>query len=139
MDPGCMGMLNTVMSPDKLAQIGMPLELLNQSDLLAEMSLVEDDEAYFIKVDVPGGKESDLELSVANNVLTLKGKRELWNRESMKACDCERFDGHYRRVFALDNTLDAGKIEAKLSQGVLELTVPKIGAAKPKKIEIKTS
>jgi hypothetical protein len=45
MDPGCMGMLNAVMSPDKLAQIGMPLELLNQSDLLAEMSLVTDGEA----------------------------------------------------------------------------------------------
>jgi hypothetical protein len=40
MDPGCMGMLNAVMSPDKLAAIGMPLELLNQSDLLAEMWLV---------------------------------------------------------------------------------------------------
>ncbi len=40
MDPGCMGMLNAVMSPDKMARIGLPLELLNQSDLLAEMSLV---------------------------------------------------------------------------------------------------
>jgi L-fucose isomerase-like protein len=41
MDPGCMGMLNAVMSPHKLAQVGFPLELLSQSDLLAEMSLVE--------------------------------------------------------------------------------------------------
>jgi len=40
MDPGCMGMLNTIMSPDKLAGIGMPIEYLNQSDLLAEMELV---------------------------------------------------------------------------------------------------
>jgi L-fucose isomerase-like protein len=40
MDPGCMGMLNAVMSPDRLAGIGMPLELLNQSDLLAEMDLI---------------------------------------------------------------------------------------------------
>jgi len=45
MDPGCMGMLNAVMSPDKLAAIGLPLELLNQSDLLAEMSLVSNTEA----------------------------------------------------------------------------------------------
>jgi L-fucose isomerase-like protein len=44
-DPGCMGMLNAVMSPDKLATIGMPLELLSQSDLLAEMALVSDQEA----------------------------------------------------------------------------------------------
>ncbi|OHD73459.1 MAG: hypothetical protein A2V99_03895 [Spirochaetes bacterium RBG_16_67_19] len=46
MDPGCMGMLNAVMSPDKLAGIGMPLELLNQSDLLAEMALVREEEAH---------------------------------------------------------------------------------------------
>lgn len=45
MDPGCMGMLNAVISPDRLAQIGMPVELLNQSDLLAEMSIVPDETA----------------------------------------------------------------------------------------------
>jgi len=45
LDPGCMGMLNAVLSPDKIGQIGMPVELLNQSDLLAEMKLVSDKEA----------------------------------------------------------------------------------------------
>jgi hypothetical protein len=45
MDPGCMGMLNAVLSPDKMAEIGMPLELLNQSDLVAEMGLVAEKEA----------------------------------------------------------------------------------------------
>lgn len=45
LDPGCMGMLNAVMDPAKLGAIGMPLELLSQSDLVAEMSLVDDREA----------------------------------------------------------------------------------------------
>jgi hypothetical protein len=45
LDPGCMGMLNALIDPGKLAAIGMPLELLNQSDLLAEMALVGDREA----------------------------------------------------------------------------------------------
>lgn len=45
LDPGCMGMLNAVIGPDKLGAIGMPIELLNQSDLLAEMELVPDEEA----------------------------------------------------------------------------------------------
>ncbi len=45
LDPGCMGMLNAVMNPAKLGAIGMPLELLNQSDLVAEMELVSDEEA----------------------------------------------------------------------------------------------
>ncbi len=45
LDPGCMGMLNAVINPAKLGAIGMPIELLNQSDLVAEMSLVDDQEA----------------------------------------------------------------------------------------------
>lgn len=45
LDPGCMGMLNAVINPTKLGAIGMPVELLNQSDLVAEMSLVDDHEA----------------------------------------------------------------------------------------------
>ena len=45
LDPGCMGMLNAVINPAKLGAIGMPIELLNQSDLVAEMGLVEDEEA----------------------------------------------------------------------------------------------
>ncbi len=44
-DPGCMGMLNAVMDPAKLGAAGMPIEYLNQSDLLAEMALVSDEEA----------------------------------------------------------------------------------------------
>jgi hypothetical protein len=44
-DPGCMGMLNAVMDPTKLGNIGMPLELLSQSDLVAEMALISDQEA----------------------------------------------------------------------------------------------
>jgi L-fucose isomerase-like protein len=45
LDPGCMGMFNAVLGPDKMGKIGMPIELLNQSDLLAEMRLVSDVEA----------------------------------------------------------------------------------------------
>jgi L-fucose isomerase-like protein len=75
MDPGCMGMLNAVMSPDKLARVGLPLELLNQSDLLAEMSLVTDDEAeqtldWLInkKVEFKWGTDDETELT-RNQVL----------------------------------------------------------------------
>jgi len=45
LDPGCMGMLNAVMDPAKLGAMGLPIEYLNQSDLVAEMALVSDAEA----------------------------------------------------------------------------------------------
>jgi L-fucose isomerase-like protein len=45
LDPGCMGMINAIMDPAKLGAVGMPVEYLNQSDLVAEMALVSDEEA----------------------------------------------------------------------------------------------
>jgi hypothetical protein len=45
LDPGCMGMLNAVMDPAHLGKVGLPIEYLNQSDLVAEMALVSDEEA----------------------------------------------------------------------------------------------
>ncbi len=75
MDPGCMGMLNAVLSPDRIAAIGMPVELLNQSDMLAEMNLVSDEVAAnnlkFLEEKgtiFHWGKESNTEL-VRNQVL----------------------------------------------------------------------
>lgn len=67
------------------------------------------------------------------------GRRETWQKDHMKAVYCERFDGNFRRVFALDNSLDPVKIDAKLTNGVLTLTIPKRESQKPKKIQIKGS
>jgi HSP20 family protein len=64
------------------------------------------------------------------------GRRDAWVKDGVKPVYCERFDGSFRRVFALDNSLDPGKIDAKLNNGVLLLTIPKRESEKPRKIEI---
>jgi HSP20 family protein len=97
------------------------------------------DDGFRITMDIPGVSRENLEINFNRGQLTVTGRRESWDRENLKSCYCERFDGHYRRVFALDNTLDANKIDAKLSQGVLELTIPKVEAIKPRRIDIKSS
>jgi HSP20 family protein len=102
-------------------------------------SVFEMDDAVQIIMDVPGVSKENLDIHYDRGELTITAKRETWDREKLTSCYCERFDGHYRRVFALDNTLDNNKIDAKLAQGVLELTIPKTEAVKPKKIEIKVS
>ena len=102
-------------------------------------SVYEMDDAVRIIMDIPGVSKDNLDIHFDRGELTVTATRETWDREKLKSCYCERFDGHYRRVFALDNTLDADKIDAKLAQGVLELAIPKIEAIKPKKIEIKVS
>jgi HSP20 family protein len=102
-------------------------------------SIYEMEDAVRIIMDVPGVSRENLDIHYDRGEMTITAKRETWDRDKLKSCYCERFDGHYRRVFALDNTLDANKIDAKLKQGVLELTIPKVEAAKPKKIEIKVT
>jgi HSP20 family protein len=100
-------------------------------------SVNEYEDSVKIIMDVPGVSKENLDISYKQGELMVVGKRERWNTENMKPCYCERFDGHYRRVFSVDETLDVKKIDAKLSKGVLELTIPKTEAVKPRKIEIK--
>jgi HSP20 family protein len=102
-------------------------------------SINETPESVVILMDVPGVSKENLEIQFNRGELTVIGNREPWDRGKMNACYCERIEGSYRRVFSLDNTLDPGKIDAKLNQGVLELVIPKIEAAKPRKIAVKTA
>ena len=97
------------------------------------------DNAVKIVMDLPGVSKENLEISYNRGELTVIGRRESWDREKMKPVYVERFDGGFKRVFAIDETLDAEKIDAKLNNGVLEITIPKVEAEKPKKIEIKTA
>lgn len=96
------------------------------------------DDAVRITMDVPGVSKENLEITFNRGELTVIGRREKWEREKMKPCYCERFEGSYRRDFALDDTLDASKIDAKLDKGILRLDIPKAEAVKPRQIQIKS-
>ena len=121
---------------------------LYEGDWSPKLDVFENDDAYSIKIDTPGIEQNDLQLSVSNNVLTLKGKREQKSHEEEgkkkgnRYQREERFHGTFQRTLPfpmpVDETLDARKIDAHLSQGVLELTIPKTEAVKPRKIEIKS-
>ena len=100
-------------------------------------SIQERPDAVTIVMDIPGVSKENLDIQFNRGELMITGHRETWNREKMKPCYCERIEGSYRRVFSLDNTLDPSHIDAKLNQGVLELVIPKVEAAKPRKIQIK--
>jgi HSP20 family molecular chaperone IbpA len=92
-----------------------------------------------IMIDMPGVSKDRLDINFNRGELTVIGRRETWQKDSMKAVYCERFDGSFRRVFALDTSLDPEKINAELVNGVLLLTIPKRESEKPRKIEIKGS
>ena len=106
------------------------------------VDMTEDDTAYMITAEVPGLEEKNIEVTVSDDVLTLKGEKHYEEDEKTKNhFMSERAYGSFQRSFALPDGIDRDKIEAELSKGVLTITLPKTAEAqKPqKKIEVKAA
>ena len=93
---------------------------------------------FKLKVDLPGIDKKDVIIAMENGVLSIQGERvEEKKEESDNYYRVERVSGKFYRRFALPETADAEKIQANMTKGVLEVTIPKKEIAKPKSIEIK--
>jgi HSP20 family protein len=104
------------------------------------MDLVERDSAYELAVEMPGLDEKNIEVGVANGVLTVKGQKEEDKVEKKQDFHLrERRFGSFSRSVRIPNTVDADKIEATFKNGVLKVTLPKKPEAQRsvKKIEVK--
>lgn len=86
--------------------------------------------------ELPGVKLEDLDITVSGSVVTIKGARKEESREKETHIRRERPQGQFERAFDLNYTIDAAKVEAKLSNGVLEISLPRAEAEKPRKITI---
>jgi HSP20 family protein len=98
-------------------------------------SVVEDGDAYLLKVEMPGVNKGGLEISVENNELTITGRRDLAQIEGTLIHRESRTED-FRRVFELDPSIDTSKISARIDQGFLTLTLPKAEQVKPRKIAV---
>lgn len=94
-------------------------------------------EAFLFKADLPGVKQSDLEITHTGNRLTVSGKREGEERkEGDNYFMVERSFGSFQRTFTLPESADVDQIKADLSAGVLSITIPKRSAAQPRKVSV---
>lgn len=98
-------------------------------------SVVEDGDAYLLKVEMPGVNKEGLEISVENNELTITGRRDLAQIEGTLIHRESRTED-FRRVFELDPSIDTSRISAGIDQGFLTLTLPKAEQVKPRKIAV---
>jgi HSP20 family protein len=90
------------------------------------VDIVEQDKAILITAELPGMDEQNIELKVCNGNLMLKGEKKSEREESSKGRYlCERSYGAFQRSFALPDSIDADKIEARFDKGVLSITLPK--------------
>lgn len=98
----------------------------------------ETSEAFVLKGDLPGVAESDLDIAVHNNILTVSGSRQSEERKDGESYALyERQYGSFSRSFSLPDTADGDRVEAKLDGGVLTLTIWKRAEAKPRKIALR--
>lgn len=101
------------------------------------INIIEGADAYTVSAELPGVKSKDLDLNVTANQLTLAGERRI----SEEAADAryhrrEREAGRFSRAVALPDDIDAENIKARLTDGVLTVTIPKAEKAKPRQISI---
>ena len=104
------------------------------------VDFVENDKAFEVHADLPGLDEKNIEVKVANGVLTIKGQKAEDKEEKEKDFHLrERRFGSFERSIRVPETVDTDKIEASFKQGVLTVKMPKTAEAqKPvKKIEVK--
>lgn len=106
------------------------------------LDVVERADAYLIAVEVPGVDPSSIDVSFEQNVLTIRGSKPMGfgvgKDEELRVYSAERVTGNFERSVRLPEYVDGDSIAAEFVHGVLFLTIPKMKAAQPRKIEIKT-
>lgn len=104
-----------------------------ESTLDVQFDLSESDDAYEISAELPGMDETDVEVSLDNGLLTIKGEKKAEKEEKKKDYYLvERRYGSFRRSLRLPEGVAEGKIEAHFDKGVLKLVLPKQPEAKRK-------
>ncbi len=102
------------------------------------MDIVETDQGYEVKTDLPGVKKEDLSVSVKEDVLTIEarssGRSE--GKEGVKVIQQERHAGRYVRTLRLGKSIDEAGIAAEYADGVLKLTLPKAEKATSRQIDV---
>jgi len=104
------------------------------------LDVVENDEDFVVKASIPGIDPDDLEITFSENTLTVKGEvKSEQEKEDARYHMRERRYGSFCRSITMPTSVNANKIEANYTAGVLNLRLPKSEEAKPKRIAIKTT
>jgi len=100
-------------------------------------NLSETDDAFRIRLDVPGMTEDDITINLQNNTLTVSGERSTERKdEGEEYVRVERAFGNFHRTFTLPDAVDQENVEAAYEDGVLTINVPKMEESTRRQIEI---
>jgi HSP20 family protein len=111
-----------------------------QESWLPAVDVLDTADAVVLKAELPGLKVDDIQIEVDDNVLTLKGERTFTETlDEERYYRVERRYGTFQRSLALPQGVKPDEIRATYEDGVLEVTVPKAEAEKPRRIEVKAA
>jgi HSP20 family protein len=115
-----------------------PVLFEGQPQMQIRMDLKEDDNAYTVHADIPGVKKEDIHVSIEGNQVSISAETKLEKEEKKgeKVLRSERYVGKVARSFTLAHDVDEAKSQAKYSDGVLELTLPKKAPNTAKKLAV---
>jgi len=102
------------------------------------VDVAEEADRYILTADLPGLSREDIDLSITDDVVTLKGSRKSESEEKKQGYHrIERSFGTFQRAFRVPGGVDNAKVEASFKNGVLSVSLPKPEAVKPKQIDVK--
>ena len=112
----------------------------NDCDFCPRVNIRETKDDVKLTFELPGMKKEDIKVTVKEDVLTVSGERpQVEQKENERWVRSEITTGSFSRSFTLPETVDTGKISADYKQGLLEITLAKREAVKPKEIEVSVS
>jgi HSP20 family protein len=124
------GMFRRMLKPVRWEFEGLPTDI--------RVDVQESENAYVVKADLPGVKKDDIRVEIDGDVVTIsaEAREEKEVKEQGKVIRSERYRGALQRSFSLGHEVDESAAAAKLTDGTLELTLPKKVTSAAKKLTI---
>ena len=109
-------------------------------EMMPKMNVAETDTGYEFTAELPGLEPKDVEVTLADNILTIRGEKEAEKEEKGKEFRLmERSYGSFSRAFEVPAGVDPSAIKASIDKGVLHVSFPKPAQAEAKKIAVKSA
>ena len=107
-------------------------------NIAPNIEISETDKAIEVSAEMPGLERKDVEISIDDDTLTIRGEKKVEENQKDKNVQLsERSYGVFYRVLQLPPGIDPSSIQATMSNGILKVTIPKPAKSQPKKIEVK--
>jgi HSP20 family protein len=121
------------------ADFALPSIAFEDTEWMPAFDVSETDKELIVKGEVPGMDKKDINITVSDGMLTIRGEKKHEKKEENEQYHhVERRYGAFSRTMRLPHEVEADKVDATYKEGVLSIRLPKSEAVEPKKIEIKT-